>query len=283
MPQDLEHLDLYGIGKGFRLIGLTACAAKLRLMRELGSKRISSMYEQLRIRQSDYLARPFGAWHRNSFVQMLCVNEQQLRTDNVSINGFLSRTKEHGPIHFQKEARLQIRRIRCTFDLENRVRQKLARWKLQGPPAHVSGRCVRVLGHLSKVASPAICAGYLRTIFNGWPTSARMRSMQGAGPIMACLFGCSASAEDRIEHYARCPVVWQFLSAAWPNGPGTNLELKGIDAFFGLCKGMSEERWLLTAKAVHAVGKVVMYRRHAVIAPESNHVQALRMEWRKLT
>ena len=135
---------------------------------------------------------------------------------------------------------------------------------------------------LSTVASPAVCAGYLRALFNGWPTSARMRSMKGAGPIMSCLFGCSCSAEDRIEHYARCPIVWQFLSTPWPNGLGTSLELKGIDGFFGICKGVSDERWLLTAKAVHTVGKVLMYRRHAKITPESNYAQSLRIEWRKL-
>ena len=39
--QDLENLDLFRIGRGFRLIECTACAAKLRLLSELGAERFA--------------------------------------------------------------------------------------------------------------------------------------------------------------------------------------------------------------------------------------------------
>ena len=121
LQNDLEHLKQYGIGNGFRLIGLTAYAAKLRLMSELGCKRLNMMDEQLRIARSNFLARPFGAWHYKSFVQTLFENERQLRAEGVSINGILILSKDNATFHFQKETRLQIRKIRCNYDLENRV------------------------------------------------------------------------------------------------------------------------------------------------------------------
>ena len=49
-----------------------------------------------------------------------------------------------------------------------------------GPPAHIAARCARLFGLLSQRANPAVRAGYLRAIFNGWPTSARMRTCHGA-------------------------------------------------------------------------------------------------------
>jgi hypothetical protein len=279
--QDLENLDLFGIGKGFRLIECTACASKLRLLSELGSRTICRLDEELRMAQSNHLARPFGAWHRKSFVHALHSNAQQLRAEGISIDSIRGKRKDKSTFHFQKEARLQITIRQSNFDLENRIRHKIARWKLPGPPAIVAARCVRLFTHLGKNASPAVCAGYFRALWNGWPTSARMRSMQGAGPILACVFNCSCTAEDRIEHYARCPIIWQFLATPGPMGPGFHLDMRGIACFFGLAKEMSEEQRLKAARAVHAVGKVVMYRRHGTVTNESNFVQALRLEWRK--
>jgi hypothetical protein len=279
--KDLENLNCYGIGNGFRLIEHSACAAKLRLLRELGLYRIREMNENLRIAQSNFLARPFGAWHYKSFVQTLCDNEKQLRADGISIGSISSGSQCKTQLNFQKEARLQITSRRGHFDLENRIRRKIARWKFYDPPAHVATRCMRMFGHLGKTASPAVCAGYLRALWNGWPTSARMRSMQGASTAVACLFNCSPNAEDRIEHYARCPVVWEFLTTPPPKGPGISIELKGIDGFFGLYKGISDEQRLRTAKAIYAIGKVLLYRRKAIITRGSDFVQALRIEWRK--
>jgi len=77
----------------------------------------------------------------------------------------------------------------------------------------------------------------------------------------------SVTAEDRIEHYACCPVTRQFLSTPVPKGPGVNDVAGGTDIFFGVKRGMSDDQRLHVAKAIYAVGKVL--------------VQAMRIEWNK--
>ena len=71
-----------------------------------------------------------------------------------------------------------------------------------------------------------------RALFNGWPTSARMRSMPGQFEG-TCVLGCT-SARDRIEHYAVCPVVWGFLSAAAPAGKGINRRFRCLEGFLAI-------------------------------------------------
>ena len=62
-------------------------------------------------------------------------------------------------------------------------------------------------------------SGNFRTLWNGWPTSARMRSLTGACGARRCVLGCS-SAEDRIEHYMVCNVAWKTLRMLPPRGMG---------------------------------------------------------------
>eukprot|EP00973_Karenia_brevis_P045209 6262269-Karenia_brevis.AAC.1 len=66
---------------------------------------------------------------------------------------------------------------------------------------------------------PCVVAACFRTLWNGWPTSARMRHMAGAGDTQNCPLGCEAS-EDRIEHYLVCPYAWTVLRRRPPMGLG---------------------------------------------------------------
>eukprot|EP00973_Karenia_brevis_P013977 1897181-Karenia_brevis.AAC.1 len=75
---DLEHLHLFGIGQGFRTIVLTAKAAKLRLMHDIGVKRICLQAKRIRDVQKDFIRRPFRDWHNCSFAKTLCDNYREL-------------------------------------------------------------------------------------------------------------------------------------------------------------------------------------------------------------
>ena len=75
---------------------------------------------------------------------------------------------------FQKKVRAQIAKQMPSFNFENRIRHKIARWKFADPPAYATNRCMKLFGILEQKASPAISAGYLRALFNGWSTIARM-------------------------------------------------------------------------------------------------------------
>ena len=279
--EDLEHLSDFGIGGGFRLIYYTHRASKMRLLKELGPRRIRDMEQQLEVEQCNSFARPFGAWHRQSFVTLLRNNERELARAGITIRDLLMETAK-GASSFQRKAREQIVKNVSRYDLESRIRHRISRWRFADPPAHVTSRCIRLFEILKKKSSPAVCAGYLRALFNGWPTSARMRNMKGQSGTSACFFGCSARAEDRIEHYACCSMLWKFRETPMPAGPGLRRAHKGINGFFGMIKSMSESERIRAATAVHITGKILMYRRKGLLTEGCDLTQALRMEWRNV-
>ena len=104
--------------------------------------------------------------------------------------------------------------------------------------------------------------------------------MPNAGPVLPCVLGCCNEAKDRIEHYARCPIVWKFISTPTPSGPGTSLAHKGLDVFFALQKGTPEYMQLRMAAAVHTVGKVIMFLRQGHILLQDID-KAFLLEFRK--
>ena len=145
--QDLENLHHLGFSSGFRLIGYTSYAAKLRLMGELGPNRIRSMNDQLLQEQSNSLARPFGTWHYTSFLSSsLCANEQYLRESSITFESIARKNKRDCKLTFQKQARLEIAAKLSSFDVENRIGHKIARCGLAGPLGIVARRCVRFCG-----------------------------------------------------------------------------------------------------------------------------------------
>jgi hypothetical protein len=88
-------------------------------------------------------------------------------------------------------------------DPEERMRLKLRRWKLIGPPGMVARRALGNIQKLQGLVAPRVCAACLGTLWNRWTTA---RRFQRRGALHnRCLLGCGTSAEDSIEHYLRCP------------------------------------------------------------------------------
>ena len=54
------------------------------------------------------------------------------------------------------------------------------------------------------------CAAVLSTLWNRWCTHARYQNKNA--PTNKCLFLCSDSAEDSIEHYCQCPTTKKVLN-----------------------------------------------------------------------
>jgi hypothetical protein len=106
--RDLENLDQYGIGKGFRLIRYTSGAAKLRVLREVGRRRIQKMEDELISNQCNYLVRPSGTWHYRSFISRLRQNETLLNGTGITIKGILMESDSKKNLDFQKKTRAQI-------------------------------------------------------------------------------------------------------------------------------------------------------------------------------
>ena len=85
-----------------------------------------------------------------------------------------------------------------------RIRHKLARWRLPGYPRRTATSVLQALLGLSTCVPPRVHVAVLRTLFNGWVTQRRFQR-DAAG---FCRFRCGGN--DAIEHYLRCPVVHDF-------------------------------------------------------------------------
>ena len=68
------------------------------------------------------------------------------------------------------------------------------------------GGSVRAL----KLVSVRVLSADVRAVGNVWCTDARFRNMSGRIRVKPRVLQCCHSAEDRIEHYVRCPGILTF-------------------------------------------------------------------------
>ena len=82
-----------------------------------------------------------------------------------------------------------------------------------------------------------------------------MRSLTGAGEAQ-CVLGC-LHGTDRIEHYAKCDRVWQFLGKPQPGGLGISTKFRSLQGFFALDRGMDDCTKVNIAVGMYAVARTV--------------------------
>jgi hypothetical protein len=75
----------------------------------------------------------------------------------------------------------------------------------QRTPAWLVEETLRHLLLLRQLVPPRVVSAVFSTIWNRWTTERRFDRRQS--PSNVCKLGCSCSAEDSIEHYARCPIT----------------------------------------------------------------------------
>jgi hypothetical protein len=148
-----------------------------------------------------------------------------------------------------------LTRLDQKVDIAFRIRHKFKRWRLDILPGHIAGRVSRSLQVISASCRPCVVATLWRTMWNGWPTAARMRSLTGTGEGR-CALGCD-SGKDRIEHYAVCPLAWRFLGAPKPIGLGMGCHLRSLAGFLTVAHGMTDAEKTDMAVAVYAVARTV--------------------------
>ena len=127
-------------------------------------------------------------------------------------------TREKQKRNFPKTTYSLLLKSICP-DPVNRIRHKIARWSENvdnyvgwGLPDQLNVTANRIHCNLSRLRSLVVlrvCAAAFRSLFNGWCTHHRFQRRHAASNI--CVFGCSASASDSLEHYCRCPVVLHVL------------------------------------------------------------------------
>lgn len=168
---------------------------------------------------------------------------------------------------------------RQPYDPEFRIRGKHVRWKLgdtskhahirdtlQGTgrrvirltPAWQARRSLHNLRLLASLCTPRVQAAAFGTIFNRWTTARRFQQRQRASNI--CVFRCSPTAEDSLEHYARCVYTRELASRYLRLDPEQHANLHS----FNLCSTAvnTEEDLVCTAILIYAVYRGTNHMRH---------------------
>ena len=109
-------------------------------------------------------------------------------------------TRRRIRVEFQKTLARELRNSEH-YDAHHRMRHKLQRWHLPLIPRPTADRILARLQQLRRLVAPRVSAAVLSTIWNRWPTARRLQR------VAPCVFRCSHTAQDSIEHYACCPVV----------------------------------------------------------------------------
>ena len=244
VQRDLENLAQLGFKYDFRTISSTAMAAKLRVMMDT-SPDAQAKRDQLRNAYLEADFRPFGFSIRSSFVYILAENLERLQACGVRCN----------PSSTQSRLQTSIKAAIQPYDATERIRQKIQRWKLEGAPGLLSRRIHANLEAVGKICRPCTTSAVLRTIWNGWPTSARMRTLTGA-PVGKGVLGCEF-AEDRVEHYLLCEKVWNYLLRPFPQGLGMRPELRNHTSMLLAAAGLTEADKVAIVTAVYAISRAV--------------------------
>ena len=106
-------------------------------------------------------------------------------------------------------------------------------------------------------------AVYFKTLWNGWVTDDRMKGLlksQGR-EIRPCMLGCGRES-DRIEHYGRCSVYWEFLARPCPTGLGIPMAWRSAEAFLMLTD-MQDHHKIKLALGMYALHMTVQHCRHS--------------------
>ena len=255
--RDLEALPTLGFPVGMREPAKTAKAAKIRILDQIVPD-LWQLLHRLKSEQAEYPRRPFGVWHSQSFLHTLDRNQKRLQEDGLHLEKLRAQVKDtKGDViaGIQALIRAEIAtRSGTDAHLENRLRKKLVRWNLEGPPRQLVQRALCNFQTLAGTCRACVRASLFRVLWNGLPTSYRMKGL--GRPVQTCLFGCT-SAIDKIEHYAVCPILWSFYSLPPPSGLGLDMSLKSPLAFLGIAANLNVEQKTALATGVYAVCKTL--------------------------
>jgi hypothetical protein len=230
VPADLWYLrELYGQTRSFGSVAQMAKAAQVRVATweayRTGGLRINARAAALRreINSTEYLDRlwEWGSWYKRSHLLILQAAVTNLERHGHTATSIIDDIAGDAEIpwsrevrrktrtHFQRAVLRHIKHAEAPL-AEHRLRGKLERWKLDGPPGTVSRQVLRRLQQLQGLVAPRVSACCFSTIWNRWTTKRRFQRRHCTGN--GCVFGCPAGAEDSLEHYAHCVIIRDF---AW--------------------------------------------------------------------
>jgi hypothetical protein len=309
VPNDLWRLkESFGLILSFRSLSIMTRAAQTRVYLaersgEQGagfSRRASDLRSLLDTCSHMPVCTLWADWYTRSFLLQLDDNWRNFEKDICNAAQLLGEATSKGRQNADEDIKMPLQRIAYKKILlrnapipESRVRDKLARWCLTTPSAHVtmnldtfsarvltsewmSRKALHNLHLLGQLATPRVVAACFSALWNRW-TKAR-RFQRRAHKDNRCQLGCSGHAEDSIEHYARCGQIRQL---------GTRfLRLKAPEQLsvhtFMLCNPNIRTQQELTVSAIliYAAYRATNHYRHAPTPSPTAVFDAL-VQWAK--
>ena len=135
--------------------------------------------------------------------------------------------------------------------LENRVRHIIARWQPIAPMRHAVNHFLFNISSLQKMCRPCVASIVFKCVWNGIPTSWRMRQLPGVH-VATCLFGCEHGV-DKLEHYVVCPIVWNTFGRPPPLGINLKPELRNVPSMMLLERRLDRPTLASVATCLYAV------------------------------
>jgi hypothetical protein len=224
-PEDLWHLkESYGQARSFRSVQMMALTSQARVA-TVENLTVRGRCLKMRAADLDKLLltgefigrrRVWKDWYQRCHVLVLRNALQQLLVRGIQLErilGELRRTSSSTlgvesarPLSANLQKSIAKHLIAAGKpDAEDRVRYKITRWKLQGPPAHVSRRVLGKLCRLAHLVTPRVAAACWSTLWNRWTTARRFQKR--GRKESTCMLGCCGGVEDSIEHYSCCATV----------------------------------------------------------------------------
>ena len=220
----------------------TAKAAQSRVVSNVVPD-LRRLLHQLWCDQTEFFRRPFDRWHYHSVLHVLKENQESLIAAGINTAASQALVREQ-----------LVQNVRAGGYMEGRLRKKIARWDLEGPIRHLVERASNTFAVIAHRCRPCVLASLFRIIWNGCPTSYRMRGL--GKPVLPCLLGCQ-SGIDKLEHYAVCETVWTFYAAARPSGLGLPICLRSVKAFLTLEAKLSDDQKVALAIGAYATSRTI--------------------------
>ena len=267
ISSDLYHLHQhFGQARSFKSVEHVALAAKLRLF-VLGGLQIQERVFDLRRaqHQTDFLDRVvcWNSWYDSSYPLTLYRANDHAKSHGVDASVVFRVMRLEDPYSARKKLQqvlesqlLSTRSLNVNCD--ERLRHKTRRWHLTIPLGIACRRINRRLQAMQQLSTPRVQSAVFKTLWNGWTTAARFQS---AAP---CVLGCSATAEDRIEHYCHCHFARELL-VRWM---GLRESLVSLPAFLLALPDMSDTDITLVSVVVYAMFRATSHFRHYSGCPD---------------
>ena len=286
--QDLWHLkDGFGFARSFTCLSWLAKAAQLRVY-----MLDPAMADKDEVRRSiaqtrQTLAQPrmtdtretWRSWFDQSFILRLEGNHAEY----VARFGLVPNS-QGGPARRSFQAGVYASWSKYDrYSPEERIRLKHRRWQLsssgllagmnfsarQGTPAGQARRALHNLRCLADYVAPRVQSAVLSTIWNRWCTARRFQRRH-LGSTSACVFRCSPTAEDSIEHYCRCPSTLLLASSYLRLDNHTQVNLYTFNLTNPHIRTCEE--LVVSALLIYAIYRGTNhYRHHAAGCPQDVH------------